>query len=222
MIPSFAVERTQELIFHLGILHHRGELDAWQVFLDSPMAIEVTRLYDRWLELLDGDDLEELKRASREGLQGFLPRLKLTADTEESMAINRIKGGAIIIAGSGMCTGGRIRHHIKQRIWDDRNTIIFVGFQAQGTLGRLLVDGVKRIRLFGSDFRVAAEVETLGGLSAHAGQGELLRWATAFEGDPRIVLVHGEEKAQDALAKRLREEFGCTVDIPQRGDRLSF
>jgi metallo-beta-lactamase family protein len=222
MIPSFAVERTQEILFHLGTLHQRGELDAWQVFLDSPMAIEVTRLYDRWLELLDGDDLAELKRVSREGLQGFLPQLKLTADTEASMAINRIKAGAIIIAGSGMCTGGRIRHHIKQRIWDDRNTIIFVGFQAQGTLGRLLVDGVKRIRLFGSDFQVRAEVETLGGLSAHAGQGELLRWAASFESDARVVLVHGEEKAQDALAKRLREDFGRQVEVPRRGDRLNF
>jgi metallo-beta-lactamase family protein len=222
MIPSFAVERTQEMLFHLGTLHHAGELDPWQVFLDSPMAIEVTRLYDRWLELLDRDDVRQLEKAPRTGLEEFLPKLKLTAETEESMAINRIKSGAIIIAGSGMCTGGRIRHHFKQRIWDDRNTIIFVGFQARGTLGRLLVDGVRRIRFFGSDFQVRARIETLGGLSAHAGQSGLVRWADAFEGAPHFVLVHGEPQAQDALAARLREKPGRLVSVPQRGEQLSF
>lgn len=222
MIPSFAVERTQEILFHLGTLHHAGELDAWQVFLDSPMAIDVTRLYDSWLEILDGDSQRALHRASRASLEDFLPTLKLTAETEESMAINRIKSGAIIIAGSGMCTGGRIRHHFKQRIWDERNTVIFVGFQARGTLGRLLVDGVKRIRLFGDDFLVRAQIETLGGLSAHAGQSGLVAWAAAFRNDPRMVLVHGEEGAQDALAGRLRAELDRRVDIPERGDTIEF
>ncbi len=144
------------------------------------MAIAVTRVYDRWLKLLDGDDIRHLSEAHKNSLEKFLPTLNLASSTEESMAINRIKGGAIIIAGSGMCTGGRIRHHFKQRIWDRRNTVIFTGYQAQGTLGRVIVDGAKTIKMFGEDYVVKARVETLGGLSAHAGQRELLRGWQGF------------------------------------------
>jgi metallo-beta-lactamase family protein len=172
MIPSFAVGRTQDILFHLGCLHQQGELDNWEVFLDSPMAI------------------------------------------------NRIKGGAIIIAGSGMCTGGRIRHHFKQRIWDDRNTLIFTGYQASGTLGRILVDGAKTIKLFGEEYVVKARIETLGGLSAHAGQTELIEWANAFQPAPRTLLVHGEPRAQDALAERLWRESKLKVEIPSRGQSI--
>ncbi len=222
MIPAFAVGRTQEILFHLGRLHHAGKLDAWQVFLDSPMAIEVTRTYDRWLELMDGDDVRELNDVQRDSLAEFLPRLQLTADTEESMAINRIKSGAIIIAGSGMCTGGRIRHHFKQRIWDSRNTVIFVGFQAQGTLGRLLVDGMKNVKLFGEEYAVKARMETLGCFSAHAGQSELLGWAANFQPAPRIALVHGEPKAQDVLADRLWDELQVRAAIPAQGESIAF
>ncbi|MEQ9465117.1 MAG: MBL fold metallo-hydrolase [Haliea sp.] len=222
MIPAFAVGRTQEILFHLGRLHHSGKLDAWQVFLDSPMAIEVTRTYDRWLELMDGDDMRELSDVHRDSLAEFLPRLQLTADTEQSMAINRIKSGAIIIAGSGMCTGGRIRHHFKQRIWDSRNTVIFVGFQARGTLGRLLVDGMKNVKLFGEEYAVKARMETLGCFSAHAGQTELLAWAANFQPAPRIALVHGEPKAQDVLADKLWDELQVRAAIPATGESIAF
>ncbi len=222
MIPAFAVGRTQEILFHLGRLHHAGKLDAWQVFLDSPMAIEVTRTYDRWLELMDGDDMRELSDVNRDSLADFLPRLQLTADTEESMAINRIKSGAIIIAGSGMCTGGRIRHHFKQRIWDSRNTVIFVGFQARGTLGRLLVDGMKTVKLFGEEYAVKARMETLGCFSAHAGQAELLAWAANFQPAPRIALVHGEPKSQDVLADKLWDELQVRAAIPAQGESIAF
>lgn len=222
MIPAFAVGRTQEILFHLGCLYHAGELDAWQVFLDSPMAIAVTETYNNWLELLDDDDMAALKTADRSSLQTFLPTLRLTPDTDQSMAINRIKSGAIIIAGSGMCTGGRIRHHIKQRIWDERNTLMFAGFQARGTLGRLLVDGIRKIRLFQDEFVVKAQIETLGGFSAHAGQGELVAWLAAFEGRPATVLVHGEASAQLALAERLQTELGINVGIPERGEVIAF
>jgi metallo-beta-lactamase family protein len=143
MIPSFAVGRTQEILFHLGCLHYQGKLDHWQIFLDSPMAIAVTKVYDRWLKLLDDRDIRALNDNHRQSLEHFLPSLNLTVGTEESMAINRITRGAIIIAGSGMCTGGRIRHHFKQRIWQRNNTIVFIGYQAQGTLGRILVNGAK-------------------------------------------------------------------------------
>jgi metallo-beta-lactamase family protein len=222
MIPAFAVGRTQDILFHLGCLHHQGELDNWEVFLDSPMAIAVTRVYDRWLKLLDGDEVRQLSEAHRTSLETFLPTLNLAMSTEESMAINRIKGGAIIIAGSGMCTGGRIRHHLKQRIWDDRNTIIFTGYQARGTLGRVLVDGAKSVRIFGEEYVVKAGTETLGGLSAHAGQSGLVDWVTAFEPAPRTLLVHGEPKAQDAFADKLWKDHGLKVEIPARGDSVVF
>ena len=222
MIPAFAVGRTQEILFHLGCLYHAGELDGWQVFLDSPMAIAVTETYNNWLRLLDDTDIDAIRAADRSSLETFLPTLRLTPDTEASMAINRIKSGAIIIAGSGMCTGGRIRHHIKQRIWDERNTLIFAGFQARGTLGRLLVDGIRKIRLFQDEFVVKAQIETLGGLSAHAGQSELVAGLSAFDGSPATVLVHGEASAQIALAERLQTELGIDAGIPERGEMITF
>jgi metallo-beta-lactamase family protein len=222
MIPAFAVGRTQDILFHLGCLYQQGELDNWQVFLDSPMAIAVTRVYDRWLKLLDGDEVRQLSDAHRASLETFLPTLNLAVDTEDSMAINRIKGGALIIAGSGMCTGGRIRHHFKQRIWDDRNTIIFTGYQARGTLGRILVDGAQRVKIFNEEYVVKARIETLGGLSAHAGQGGLLDWIGHFRPAPRTLLVHGEPEAQDALRDRLWEQQSLRVEIPARGDSIVF
>ncbi len=222
MIPAFAVGRTQDLLFHLGCLHYQGELDNWQVFLDSPMAIAVTRVYDRWLKLLDGEDIRHLSDVHKNSLEKFLPTLNLASGTEESMAINRIRSGAIIIAGSGMCTGGRIRHHFKQRIWDRRNTIIFTGYQANGTLGRVIVDGAKTIRMFGEEYVVNARVETLGGLSAHAGQRELLAWVAGFQPQPRTLLVHGEPTAQDTFADRLWQDQQLKVRIPARGDSIVF
>jgi metallo-beta-lactamase family protein len=222
MIPAFAVGRTQEILFHLGCLHHRGELDGWQVFLDSPMAIAVTRIYDHWLKLLDSSDIKRLSDAHKASLENFLPTLNLTQDTEASMAINRIKGGAIIIAGSGMCTGGRIRHHLKQRIWDSRNTLIFTGYQAQGTLGRAIVDGARQIKLFGDEYAVKSRVETLGGFSAHAGQSGLIDWVSRFQPAPRVVLVHGEPRAQDALAELLWQQQELSVEVPARGQSLVF
>lgn len=221
MIPAFAVGRTQDILFHLGCLHQDGELDNWEVFLDSPMAIAVTRVYDRWLDLLDGDEVRHLSDAHKSSLETFLPTLNLAIDTEDSMAINRIKSGAIIIAGSGMCTGGRIRHHFKQRIWDDRNTIIFTGYQAQGTLGRILVDGARKVKLFNEEYVIKAQVETLGGLSAHAGQSGLVNWISHFSPPPRTLLVHGEHRAQEALQKKLLQE-GLKAEIPDRGDCISF
>ncbi|HDZ07899.1 MBL fold metallo-hydrolase RNA specificity domain-containing protein [Pseudohongiella sp.] len=222
MIPSFAIGRTQELIFHLGCLHQAGELDDWQVFLDSPMAIAVTEVYDRWLHIMDDDDVRCLTEAGRDSLAKFLPNLKLCRSAEESMAINKIKHGAIIIAGSGMCTGGRIRHHFKHRIWREENAVIFIGFQAQGTLGRLLVDGRRDIKMFGDEFKVRARIETIGGLSAHAGQTALMEWAAGFDGKPKLVLIHGEATALDALSQKLWLDKGIRSDIPAPGSSIVF
>jgi metallo-beta-lactamase family protein len=222
MIPAFAVGRSQEVLYHLGCLYHAGRLDPWQVFLDSPMAIEVTQVYDRWLTQLDSKDIRCLDKAGRDSLADFLPTLQLTSGTEASMAINKIKQGAIIIAGSGMCTGGRIRHHFKHRLWREQNTVLFIGFQARGTLGRLLVDGMKKVRLFGEEYLVRARIETLGGFSAHAGQSELLDWATQFETHPRFMLVHGEAQALEALSQKLWTHCGIRSEIPARGSSIAF
>jgi len=222
IIPAFAVGRTQELLFHLGRFHREGELDNWQVILDSPMAIAVTKIYDRWLHTLDCQGIKKLSSGDQSLLSNFIPRLHLSITPQDSMAINNIKKGAIIIAGSGMCTGGRIRHHFKQRIWNKRNTLMFVGFQARGTLGRILVDGAKYIRLFGEEYVVKAQIATLGGFSAHAGQSELIDWLTNFKSNPRIMLVHGEPEAQDALSQKLWNEENITTEIPARGQSIAF
>jgi metallo-beta-lactamase family protein len=221
-IPSFAVGRTQELIFQLGQLHHQGLLDDWKVFLDSPMAIEVTHVYDNWLQIMDHDDVKQLSVTDRSSLEGFLPSLNLCVTPEESMAINKIDSGALVIAGSGMCTGGRIRHHFKHRIWHPNNTVIFVGFQAMGTLGRLLVDGVKKFRMFGDVFVVKANIETLGGFSAHAGQRGLIDWMTRFQNAEHRILVHGEEGAMQTLSDKLATEHGLHCQMPRQGEQFTF
>ncbi len=222
LIPAFSVGRTQELLFYLGLLHQEGVLNNWQVFLDSPMAISVTRIYDRWLDTLDCEGVKPLCNGDRTLLGNFLPKLRLSVTPEDSMAINNVDRGAIIIAGSGMCTGGRIRHHIKQRVWNKRNYIIFVGFQARGTLGRILVDGVRHIKLFGEDYIVKARIETLGGFSAHAGQRELVEWISRFNSDPQVQLIHGEPEALETLSQLLWREKGISAGIPSRGRSHAF
>jgi len=222
LIPSFAVGRAQEILFHLGLLYHQGKLDNWKVFLDSPMAIEVTQVYDNWLNIMDRKDIRCLTKFGRESLEKFLPTLQLCRTSEESMAINKIKKGAIIIAGSGMCTGGRIRHHLKHRIWVAGNTLVFIGFQAQGTLGRLLVDGKKKIKMFGEEFKVRANIATLGGFSAHAGQTELIEWAANFKPTPRFILIHGESSALQTLSAMLKDGHDINSEIPSQGECIEF
>ncbi len=222
MIPSFAVGRTQEILFYLGRLHREGKLDNWRVYLDSPMAIEVTGVYNEWLALLDEADVRELRETDRESFQRFLPSLTLSQSSEDSMAINKVSSGAIIIAGSGMCTGGRIRHHIKHRIWQERNTMIFIGYQAQGTLGRIIVDGASHIKLYKDEYAVKARIETLGGFSAHAGQSQLMTWYKGFSNSPQLVLVHGELEALQALAGKFDAECGVSALIPELGESVAF
>ncbi|WP_448211310.1 MBL fold metallo-hydrolase RNA specificity domain-containing protein [Colwellia sp. MEBiC06753] len=222
MIPSFAVGRTQELLLYLGKLQHAGELDNWQIFLDSPMAIEVTKIYDQWLPTLDCEGVKPLCTGEQTLLKNFLSTLHLTVKADDSMAINKITKGAIIIAGSGMCTGGRITHHFKHRIWDSRNTVVFVGYQANGTLGRNIVEGASQIKLFGEDIIVKANIETLGGFSAHAGQSELIDWVANFNSEPKVVLVHGEATALDVLADSLWETKGISAEIPMLKQCIAF
>ncbi|MCC2615911.1 MBL fold metallo-hydrolase [Aestuariibacter halophilus] len=222
MIPAFAVGRTQELLYYLGVLHQEGILDQWQVILDSPMAIEVTKVYDKWFSALDQSDIAKAAPDAQSILDDFIPRLFLAVTPEESIAVNKIVKGALIIAGSGMCTGGRIRHHFKQRIWKAENTVLFCGYQAQDTLGRLLVDGLKKVRLYDEEYVVKAHIETLGGFSAHAGQQGLIDWVTQIKGEPTVVLVHGEAGAIEALSQKLWDVAKIRAQTPCQGKSLVF
>jgi metallo-beta-lactamase family protein len=222
MIPAFAIGRSQEILFYLSQLHAQGKLDRWQIFLDSPMAVEITGLYEDCADLMDEAEGCRLRETIGPSMKKFLPGLHYTKTQEESRAINRIDHGALIIAGSGMCTGGRIRHHFKQRIWNQRNTIIFCGFQARGTLGRVLVDGAEKISMFGSEFVVRARIETLGGFSAHAGQSDLIEWITHYDPKPRVLLVHGEPSTLNFLSEKLWNENGLRSEVPYPGQVLQI
>ena len=214
LIPAFAVGRTQEILYELAMHFEAWELGDWQVFLDSPMAIEASEVYWKHAELFDED-----AQAWRARLRSLppLPNLKLCRSPDESMAINRITNGAIVIAGSGMCTGGRIVHHLKHNLARPECDVVFSGFQAQGTLGRAIVDGRETVRIHGSPVKVAARVHTLGGFSAHGDQQDLLRWHAAIPGRPPVWLVHGESTAAEGLRAALRGQgVHAEVAVPGR------
>lgn len=222
-IPAFAVGRTQDIIFRLGQFHHKGELKQQKVFLDSPMATSVSEIYTRYTGLYNKEHPEFNEAIRQGGWKDWLPILSYTRTTEESMALNEIVSGAIIIAGSGMCTGGRIRHHLKHGLWHNRNHVIFVGFQARGTLGRALVDGAKQVRFMGEEFSVNAQIHTLGGFSAHAGQTQLLEWAGKFsERRPELYLVHGELEKMLALQKQFHTRNDWYANIPDLGETITL
>ena len=219
LIPAFAVGRTQEILYLFAKYYDEWGLSRWHIFLDSPMAIEATDVYARNCELFD-DESSQLWRENR--VTPMLPNLRFTRTPEESMSINQIHSGAIIIAGSGMCNGGRIRHHLKHNAWRRDCHILISGFQARGTLGRTLVDGAKHIRLWGETIRVAAQVHTIGGLSAHADQAGLSHWYAQFENRPPVVLVHGEQEAKTTLAEHLRNTLSAPVRMPTYTETLSL
>jgi metallo-beta-lactamase family protein len=214
IIPAFAVGRTQDLIYLMAKNFDAWGLNRWQVFLDSPMAIQATEVYRRFQNLYDAD----LFKADK--VRPTLSNLRMSRTSEESMAINRMKAGAIIIAGSGMCTGGRVLHHLKHNVWRPECHIVIVGFQAYRTLGRSLVDGARHIKLWGEKIQVNASIHTVGGLSAHADQAGLVDWYGGFERPPRVCLIHGEPQAQEALRDRLVAEHGADVAIPSLGERV--
>lgn len=222
LIPAFAVGRTQELLFTLGCLYQEGKLKGWRVFLDSPMASAVTQVYNLCLAKLDKKDTAYMRQYGSMTLQEFLPCLTVSESVEESMLINECEANAIIIAGSGMCTGGRIRHHFKRRIWQANTHIIFVGFQAQGTVGRTLVDGAKNLKLFGQEMVVNAQIHTVGGFSAHADQQQLISWAKHFPDSTKFCLVHGEQSAVIGLREQLRQQANIDAEIAVKGASVYF
>ncbi|MBA6342579.1 MBL fold metallo-hydrolase [Colwellia sp. MB02u-10] len=208
LIPAFTVGRTQELLYEFKQHFDAWQLADWQIFLDSPMGIKATKVYAKHREVYDkkATDVEE----NHQGIFD-LPNLHMSETTEYSMMINQINSGAIIIAGSGMCTGGRIKHHFKHNIWRKNAHVIIVGFQARGTLGRSLVDGTENINLWGEKVQVNAQIHTIGGFSAHADQQGLLDWYQGFENTPPVVLVHGEEEAMSVLAQKLKHQYQANV-----------
>ena len=205
IIPSFAIERTQEILCILKEMHDNGTLPECKVFLDSPMATRATEVYKEYAEKLLSQECQDIKQ--RDGTVFEFEGLQYTLTVDESKAINDINGRAIIIAGSGMCTGGRILHHFKNRLWNHKNAVIFVGYQAVGTLGRHIVDGAKWIKLYHEDIRIKAGIYTINGFSAHADQNGILKWVGGISDLKRIFLIHGEKEKQDVLKKVMGERL---------------
>jgi len=217
LIPAFAVGRTQEILYLFAKHFDEWELNRWQIFLDSPLAIRATEVYEKHHRVYDK---EAAAFYGKTGFKDVLPNLRYTRTPEESIQLNQIHSGAIIIAGSGMCTGGRITHHLKHNVWKNQTHVMIVGFQAHGTTGRALVDGAKRIRIWGETIRVAAQVHTIGGLSAHADQRDLLNWLGHFDNSPDVYLVHGEEDALNTFKSAIEEEYTSKVTVAE--PKMSF
>ncbi|MGH8212587.1 MAG: MBL fold metallo-hydrolase RNA specificity domain-containing protein [Rhodanobacteraceae bacterium] len=218
VIPAFAVGRTQELLYFFAEHFDEWQLGQYRMFLDSPMATRVTACYDRHEDLFD-EDAKKLWLMRQHPLR--LPNLSFTADSSESRSINSIRSGAVIIAGSGMCEGGRIRHHLRHNLANPAAHVVFVGYQAQGTLGRRIVDGAKHVHLFGGDIPVRAQIHTVGGLSAHADRDGLSDWYGEIAKRPPVWLVHGEDDGREGLSKFLTQKWGCAVNLPKPGDRAT-
>ena len=218
IIPSFAVGRAQDIIYLLSDLTRKGKLSGLTLYVDSPLAAEATRITLRHPECFDQETLDVMRW--REKNPDAL-RVVATENTQESMALNSIRGGAIILAGSGMCTAGRIKHHLKHNLWRKECSVIIVGFQAEGTLGRKIVDGAKWVRIMGEDIAVAADVYTIGGLSAHADRDGLLAWAGNFRVSPgRVFVAHGEESVSIGFAQALRDRLKWNAEVPEPGQPL--
>ena len=214
LIPAFAVGRSQELLYWFARHWDDWKMSRWRVFLDSPMANRVLEVYDRHHELFDAE-ARDVWRGTPNPFR--LPNLHATVTTGESMAINRIERGAVVIAGSGMANGGRILHHLRHRL-DRREThVVFVGYQAEGTLGRKLVNGAKWVRIHGGDVQANAQVHTVGGLSAHADQHGLIEWYSGFDPHPPLALVHGEDEARETLAGEIEKRFGVKAELVRPG-----
>jgi len=218
IIPAFALERTQEILYLLGEFYRDNYLPNIPIYLDSPLAIKATEIFRKNKKYYD----EQARAIVDQGFDPFdMPNLHFTPTTEESIAINETPGSAIIIAASGMCTAGRIKHHLKHNLWRSGASIIIVGFQAQGTTGRKIVDGEKRVKIFREDVAVKAKIFTIGGFSAHADQKDLLEWVSHFtKSRPKVFVVHGESTASAALAALIHEKYGMEVHVPKWKESL--
>jgi len=213
LIPAFTVGRTQELLYIIGEMMEKGEIPPIRVFLDSPMAIAATDVYVKHSECFDTDTLARIKR----GEDPFsFPSLKMSRTIADSRRINSHRGSAVIIAGGGMCEGGRIVHHLKHNLFHPENHLVFVGFQAEGTLGRVILNGQKSLKLFGEEIAVKAKITAIGAFSAHADKKGLLDWLGGYKKAPEMVFtVHGEEKVSEEFGNTVREELGYQTYLPK-------
>jgi metallo-beta-lactamase family protein len=211
IVPSFALERAQELLYYINELRHEGAIP--HVFLDSPMASAITKVFRRHPELFDRDMRHHMH--NHESPFEF-PGLKFTETTAESKAINTIKGTVVVIAGSGMCTGGRVKHHLVNNITRPESAVTFVGYQAVGTLGRRIVDGDPEVRILGANYPVKARVTQIQGFSAHADKQELLQWLSTLSKPPRrLFVIHGEAESAEHFGRFIREKTGWEVTVPE-------
>jgi metallo-beta-lactamase family protein len=213
-IPAFAVGRTQDLLYILNNLVREKRLDDIHVYLDSPLAEEATKVYLAHPECFDE---EATKFFSTRNFDDAI-KLHFVETVQESMALNRIRSGIIVIAGSGMCEGGRIKHHLKHNLWRHECSVIFVGFQGKGTLGRQIVDGAKVVQVLGEEIAVKASVYTINGFSAHADRVELINWLSYFKDSPEVFIVHGEEEVATSFGELVKERFGFKTNVPEKGE----
>ncbi len=219
LIPAFAIGRSQELLYLFAQNFEAWNLERWQIFLDSPMAIEASRIYRDYPELYDEEAL--LFRNGHKG-RPLLKNLHMTSRVDQSQAINSIRTGAIIIAGSGMCNGGRVLHHLKHNISRPECSVIITGYQAEGTLGRQLVEGAEQVTIHGTSLPVRATLHTIGGLSAHGDQDDLLRWLGGFRSNPAVYVVHGDEEVKKIFREKIVEKLGLSATIPQAGEIIDL
>ncbi|MDI9430529.1 MAG: MBL fold metallo-hydrolase [Planctomycetota bacterium] len=218
IVPSFALERSQDMLYYINELLAEDAIPHLMVFLDSPMAGAITKVFKRHRELFD----EEMTEFVKNGQSPFnFQGLHITQTASESKAINHIRGTAIVIAGSGMCTGGRVKHHLVNNIERPESTIMFVGYQAIGTLGRRIVNGEEEVRILGETRPVKARIVQIHGMSAHADKEELLRWLSALKNHPKkIFVVHGEAESAKSFGRYLQEKTGWEVMVPEYKDEV--
>jgi metallo-beta-lactamase family protein len=216
VVPSFALERSQEVLYYLNKLLMERRIPHLMVFLDSPMAVGITDIFKKHPELYDSDMLELI----RKGSSPFdFPGLTMVRETDQSKAINNITGSTMIIAGSGMCTGGRVKHHLVTNISRPECTILFIGYQAIGTLGRLIVDGAQKVRILGKEYPIRAKMAQINGFSAHADRDELFQWLSSLKRPPKqIFVVHGEPETALQFADFLTERTGWNISVPEYGN----
>lgn len=213
IVPSFALQRSQKILYYMNELLMQNRIPHLLVFLDSPMAIKITEVFKRHFDLFD-QPMTDLLHNNKSPFA--FPGLKMVQTTEESKSLNHIAGTIMIIAGSGMCTGGRIKHHLVSNISRPESTILFTGYQAVGTLGRQIIEGATEVRILGQKHPVRARIAQVHGLSAHADRDELLRWLSGLAVDPRhIFITHGEEKAAEDFGETLRQNTGWQVSVPE-------
>jgi metallo-beta-lactamase family protein len=220
LVPSFAVGRTQQLLYYAARAFDSGTLKEIPVYLDSPMAIDATRIYLKHPELYDDEAIAMFRSGS---IKGDFSRLHLSTTAEDSMALNDLEGPCMIIAGAGMCNAGRILHHLRNNLWKPETTVMITGYQGDGSLGRRLIEGAKKVKIFGEEVAVKARVASLNGFSAHAGQTDLLKWFEPIAAlKPKLVLSHGEDRGRIPLAEIIKKRYNIDPVLPEYGQVITL